>query len=41
MLDTIPAPVPVLHVCTTCRAGLTLAEGDTPEGRRMHDAVAC
>ena len=32
--------IPVLHVCTTCRAGLPLAEGDTPPGRHMHAAVA-
>ncbi len=31
---------PVLHVCTTCRAGLPLAEGQTPPGRHMLDAVA-
>ena len=31
---------PILHVCTTCRAGLPLAEGQIPPGRRMHDAVA-
>lgn len=33
-------PVPVLHVCTTCRAGRPLADGETAPGRRMHDAVA-
>ncbi len=32
--------LPVLHVCTTCRAGLPLAEGQTAPGRIMHDAVA-
>ncbi len=31
---------PILHVCTTCRAGAELAEGDTPAGRHMLDAVA-
>ena len=31
---------PVLHVCTTCRAGRTLAEGDAPPGRAMHAALA-
>ncbi len=31
---------PVLHVCITCRAGLPLAEGETPPGRRMHEALA-
>jgi len=32
--------IPILHVCTTCRAGLKLTEGETPPGRHMHDAVA-
>ena len=32
--------IPVLHVCTTCRTGLPLAEGETPPGRTMLDAVA-
>ncbi len=31
---------PTLHVCTTCRTGLPMAEGQTPPGRFMHDAVA-
>ena len=31
---------PILHVCTTCRGGLPLAEGQTPPGRHMHNAVA-
>ncbi len=31
---------PILHVCTTCRTGLPLAEGQTPPGRHMYDAVA-
>ena len=31
---------PVLHVCTTCRAGQPLGEGEAPPGRRMHDAIA-
>ena len=30
---------PVLHVCITCRAGLPLAEGQTPPGRFMHQAL--
>jgi predicted metal-binding protein len=30
----------VLHICVTCRAGRPLAEGETPPGRFMHDAVA-
>ena len=34
------SPVPVLHVCVTCRAGLPLAEGETAPGRHMYDAVA-
>ena len=33
-------PDVTLHVCTTCRAGLPLAEGETAPGRFMHDAVA-
>jgi predicted metal-binding protein len=32
--------VPSLHVCVTCRAGLPLAEGATPPGAQLHDAVA-
>ena len=31
---------PILHVCTTCRAGLPLTEGQPVRGRLMHDAVA-
>jgi len=31
---------PVLHVCTTCRAGNPLAEDEVPPGRHLHDAVA-
>ena len=31
--------IPVLHVCTTCRTGLTLAGGETPPGRTMLDAI--
>ncbi len=31
---------PILHVCVTCRAGLPLAEGQTPPGRFMHQAIA-
>jgi predicted metal-binding protein len=34
------AQKPVLHVCTSCRAGRPLAEGATPPGRHLHDAVA-
>ncbi len=30
----------VLHVCITCRAGRTLAEGEPPPGRLLHEAVA-
>ena len=30
----------VLHICTTCRAGRPLADGDTPPGQSMFDAVA-
>ena len=32
--------VPCLHICITCRAGRTLAEGETPAGQILHDAVA-
>ncbi len=32
--------IPVLHVCTTCRAGLPFTEGQPARGRLMHDAVA-
>ena len=31
---------PILHICTTCRAGRELAPGETPAGRHMHAAVA-
>jgi predicted metal-binding protein len=31
---------PTLHVCTTCRTGLPLVEGQVPPGRHMYDAVA-
>ncbi len=31
--------VPILHVCVTCRAGRPLAEGQTPPGRHMLDAI--
>jgi predicted metal-binding protein len=34
------AETPVLHICTTCRAGRPLAEGEVPPGRHLHDAVA-
>ncbi|MFC0409358.1 DUF1636 family protein [Roseomonas elaeocarpi] len=34
------APVTTLHVCTTCRAGLALGEGEVPEGQKLFDAVA-
>ncbi len=40
MLNVPTPPIPVLHVCTTCRAGLPLAEGATPPGQTMLDAVA-
>ncbi len=33
-------PPPVLHVCTTCRAGRPLAEGAVPPGQHLFDAVA-
>ena len=31
---------PVLHVCTTCRAGQPLAKGQPPPGRHMLAAIA-
>ena len=31
---------PILHVCTTCRAGQTLAEDDPRPGQLMLDALA-
>lgn len=32
--------IPTLHVCTTCRAGQTLADSDPRPGQIMLDAVA-
>ena len=32
--------MPTLHICTTCRTGLPLAEGETPPGQFMFEAVA-
>ncbi len=34
------ASPPCLVVCTTCRARRPLAEGETPPGQILHDAVA-
>ena len=34
------SPVPVLHVCVTCRAGLPPTDGEATPGRRLYDAVA-
>ena len=31
---------PILHICTTCRAGMPLEPGQTPPGQHVHDAVA-
>ena len=31
---------PILHICTTCRAGQPLEPGQTAPGQRVHDAVA-
>ena len=31
--------MPVLHVCTTCRAGLPLAEGAVAPGTALYEAV--
>lgn len=36
----MPETVPHLYVCTTCRAGRPLAEGQTAPGQHLHDAVA-
>ena len=33
-------PVPVLHVCTTCRAGEAFVEGEPVPGKRLFDRVA-
>ncbi len=33
-------PIPTLHVCTTCRAGQTLADGDKRPGQHMLDTIA-
>lgn len=32
--------MPTLHICTTCRAGQPLAEGATPPGQILFDAIA-
>lgn len=32
--------MPTLHVCTTCRGGRTLAEGESPIGEAMYETVA-
>ncbi len=29
----------VLHVCVTCRAGRTLADGEVPPGALLHEAL--
>jgi predicted metal-binding protein len=31
---------PCLHVCTTCRAGRPLPEGETPPGAHLYAAIA-
>jgi len=36
----VTEPLPILHVCTTCRAGLPLEPGQTAPGQYMHDAVS-
>jgi predicted metal-binding protein len=33
-------PRPCLHVCTSCRAGKPLAEGETVPGALLHAAIA-
>lgn len=32
--------VPHLHICTTCRAGQALGEGEVPPGQHLLDALA-
>lgn len=32
--------MPTLHICTTCRAGLPLADSQTAPGQVFHDTVA-
>lgn len=39
MPDTSQPARPVLLVCTTCRAGRPLAEGETPPGRHLLEAL--
>ncbi len=39
-MDFLPTDPPLLHVCTTCRAGRPLGEGETPPGQHMFEAVA-
>ena len=36
----LPNETPTLWVCTTCRAGRTLAEGEAPPGAHLHAAVS-
>ena len=40
MSESLPETLPSLHVCTTCRAGRPLGEGQVAPGQRLHDAVA-
>jgi predicted metal-binding protein len=40
LTETPNALLPRLHVCTTCRAGLPLPEGETPPGAMLHRAIA-
>ena len=40
MSENQSAILPNLHVCTTCRAGRPLGEGQVAPGQRLHDAVA-
>lgn len=38
--DVTTLTQPILHICTTCRAGQPLEPGHAPPGQHMHDAVA-
>ncbi len=40
MTDPTAGPRPILHVCTTCRAGQPLVEGVPVPGRLLFDGVA-
>jgi predicted metal-binding protein len=40
MPESLSETMPSLYVCTTCRAGRPLGEGQVAPGQRLHDAVA-